>query len=322
MVEGTNLYEYARNNPVRFVDPLGMDTDDSTARKAIDLKDLQQKFRSPDFSFKERLKLAKEYNLKQTQRGELTTELSKGASDLLQSSTANKAYGQVAEYTKGTLTLIGAALVFSLSAPLIGFGLYYFGVAVIAVGKGAVAIGKGAGDIGLLAAAGYGSYRLFKNDSKGQISSFTDKALVQRTEQLHRELIARQLEQRGIQPTDKQFGKAKSYGTISMVQTEINGQTTRIVTTNNPQLYSTLKQFQSRFLQEGETLGSPPTAVYGPERGKRQYIHAEQIGVQDAIAKGAKEGTIATSNAGCKDLCISLLKEYFPTFRHVNPAKD
>jgi hypothetical protein len=49
-------------------------------------------------------------------------------------------------------------------------------------------------------------------------------------------------------------------------------------------------------------------------------IHAEQLGVNDAVLMGGKAGRVASSNPGCQELCIPFLEEFFPTFRHLNPA--
>lgn len=147
----------------------------------------------------------------------------------------------------------------------------------------------------------------------------SSEGLVARVRELHRQVIIDQLSRRGVQATEALIGRAMGQGTISIVEAEVNGQVIRVITTNNPGLHRHLYQFRSQLLREGETLGSRPIAVYGPVSGQRQYIHAEQVGVQDVVAMGAREGTVATSNAGCNDLCISMLEEFFPTFRHLNP---
>jgi hypothetical protein len=155
--------------------------------------------------------------------------------------------------------------------------------------------------------------------STARNSVLGDAEMIERARQIHRELILADFGRHGVLPTEEQIGRAMSQGTVSIVQTEVREETIRIVTTNNPGLDRLLRQSGSQFLQEGETLGSRPIAVYGPQRGQRLYIHAEQVGVNDAVALGGTEGTVASSNPGCASLCVSTIEEYFPGFTHVNP---
>jgi hypothetical protein len=97
-----------------------------------------------------------------------------------------------------------------------------------------------------------------------------------------------------------------------------------IITANNPRAYKALKNIA---LLPGEVLGSAPVRLGASwiswlgnfaKRGSK-YIHAEQLGVNDAVAAGYLRGIIATSWRGCQRECVPLLEEFFKGFRHVNP---
>ena len=152
-----------------------------------------------------------------------------------------------------------------------------------------------------------------------------DQELVRRVADLHVQLEKHRLARRGLDFTDVRFRKAKGWTTVSVVEANTPQGTSWIITTNDSTYYRYLSEERAKFLRPGELLGSRPTLVYGPtELGKRpprQRIHGEQLGVNDARALGARSGRIATSNLGCDELCVSLLREDFPTFRHLNPVR-
>ncbi|MBO9700910.1 MAG: VCBS repeat-containing protein [Sporocytophaga sp.] len=148
----------------------------------------------------------------------------------------------------------------------------------------------------------------------------SDTELISRARQIQRQLAIAELESRGVAVTEEAIGRTSGLGTVSVVETQVNGQTIRIVTTNRPQFQSLLDNSGSSFLQSGEQLGSRITRVYGPVGRQQQLVHAEQLGVNDAIALGGTEGRVATSNLGC-EMCTSLINEFFPGFRHVNPRQ-
>jgi hypothetical protein len=152
-----------------------------------------------------------------------------------------------------------------------------------------------------------------------------DDFLVRRVKALHKRLAITQLTGRGLDVTPDRLQLSLKRGTVSIVETTVDGKLIRIITTNNSTYYKLLKESAHNLLLPGEVLGSRPTLVYGPkEPGKksppRQTIHAEQLGVNDAVLMGGERGRIATSNPGCDRQCISLLNDEFPTFTHVNPA--
>jgi hypothetical protein len=154
--------------------------------------------------------------------------------------------------------------------------------------------------------------------------SVSDEFLERRAKALHRRLAIGQLAERGLEATANRLKRSLRWSTVSVVETTVNGKAIRIITTNDPTFYRLLKQTPHKLLLPGEVLGSQPTLVYGPkepnERPPRQRIHAEQLGVNDAVQIGGDSGRVASSNRGCKRQCVALLKEIFPTFRHVNPA--
>ncbi|NYT10461.1 MAG: hypothetical protein GKC09_11120, partial [Methanosarcinales archaeon] len=141
----------------------------------------------------------------------------------------------------------------------------------------------------------------------------SDVQLHQRAQELSRQLVIEEFASRGVTPSEALIRRVMGQSTVSIVQTEVGGQTTRIVTTTSSRHH----QLLSRFLGSGEQLGSEPIPVSWS--GGRFAIHAEQVGVNDAIQRGAVTGRIATSNRGC-GVCQSLLSEEFPGFTHVNPA--
>jgi hypothetical protein len=154
--------------------------------------------------------------------------------------------------------------------------------------------------------------------------SVSDEFLERRAKALHRRLATGQLAERGLEATENRLKRSLRWSTVSVVETTVNGRAIRIITTNDPTFYRLLKQTPHKLLLPGEVLGSQPTLVYGPKepnkRPPRQTIHAEQLGVNDAVQMGGDNGRVASSNRGCKRQCVALLKEIFPTFRHVNPA--
>jgi len=149
----------------------------------------------------------------------------------------------------------------------------------------------------------------------------SDKALVNRAESLHRDLAVAALQKRGVPVTEGAIRRTFKQGTVSIVEVQVEGQVRRIVNTNNPTFQRLLDRDSAKFLLHGEQMGSRVTYVYGPTGRQQTTIHAEQLGVNDAVAMGATEGRVASSNPGCRDLCQSLLDEFFSGFRHVNPAK-
>jgi hypothetical protein len=151
----------------------------------------------------------------------------------------------------------------------------------------------------------------------------SDEALVARAKTLHELVVVSKLRQRGIALTEKALGQWFGFSTVSVVQTRVRGRVIRIINTNHPELYRVLQQEGYRLLLPGEVLGSEPIRFSGRTLDKKRLtdtIHAEQLGVHDARRFGGTAGEIASSNKGCKGACVALLQEYFPAYRHVNPA--
>jgi len=152
-----------------------------------------------------------------------------------------------------------------------------------------------------------------------------DEALVARVLDLHRKLEAGVLSRKGLELTDKLFGVARSRSTVSLVEARTTRGTVEIINTTSTTYYKMISENPEKWLLPGEQLGSRPTQVYGPkevgERPPRQAIHAEELGVNDARALGARSGRVASSNLGCDEQCVSLLREEFPGFRHLNPER-
>jgi len=142
---------------------------------------------------------------------------------------------------------------------------------------------------------------------------------------LHRKLEAGVLSRKGLELTDKLFGVARSRSTVSLVEARTTRGTVEIINTTSTTYYKMISENPEKWLLPGEQLGSRPTQVYGPkevgERPPRQAIHAEELGVNDARALGARSGRVASSNLGCDEQCVSLLREEFPGFRHLNPER-
>lgn len=153
----------------------------------------------------------------------------------------------------------------------------------------------------------------------------SDEYLEMRVKALHKRLASTRLKARGLEATTARLQQSLRWSTVSVVETTIHGKAVRIVTTNDAQFYKIMQQSSHTFLLPGEVLGSRPVYVYGPKEPKkrppRQTIHAEQLGANDARRMGGSGGRIATSNAGCTDRCISLIREEFPEYQHVNPAR-
>lgn len=156
-------------------------------------------------------------------------------------------------------------------------------------------------------------------------SNSSEHALVARVKALHNRLAVKSLTDRGKELSPKNFGLEKRNGTVSIVQIQIDKKRIGIVTTTSSKYYKYLVNEGHHLLIPGEILGSPPTLVYGPKESgkspKRQSVHAEQLGVNDARSMGAKRGVMATSNLGCKEQCVALIREEFPTFTHLNPKE-
>jgi hypothetical protein len=153
-----------------------------------------------------------------------------------------------------------------------------------------------------------------------RVAAMSDAALLARVRRLHRSLIEADLRARGREVTEEAIGAEMRYSTLSIVEIETAGGTTRIVTTNSVRIHRALEA-NPGLLEAGEVAGSRPVTVYGPTRGQRQTVHAEQLGMNDAhVTYGVDEGRVATSNNGCQGLCIPLIDEFFAGFRHVNPA--
>ena len=162
---------------------------------------------------------------------------------------------------------------------------------------------------------------------------FTDADLIQRVNELYRILEIHELKRKGKPVTEGAINSFRRRRTVSLTEPKSQGKSrvVHIITTNNPAHYRILEQ-NPHLLKPHEKLGSRNTYVYGPlptdeEKaaarlaGKRpsipnQLIHAEQLGANDGVRLGSKIGRIATSNNGCKKLCLPLLKEEFPGYRH------
>jgi len=159
LVDGANLYKYAKGNPQRFVDPSGLAADEPGNKQQAELQALQQKFQSS--SFEEKVKLATEHNLKiSPTTGTLVQDLPKGTSKLIEASAANKAFEQATERTKGIPTLLAATLIASAAVPLIGVALYFAGAAVLPpiVSTGRF-VGESIVESAVVGGAVYGAYK-------------------------------------------------------------------------------------------------------------------------------------------------------------------
>lgn len=154
-------------------------------------------------------------------------------------------------------------------------------------------------------------------------NSTSDVLLIARVKALHNKLAGLVLKKRGLDVTAARLKKSLKWSTVSIVETNINGRIIRIVTTNDSGFYKLLQEGPANLRLPNEIIGSRPTDVTGPiephKRSKRQTIHAEQLGMNDAKRMGGKTGKIATSNPGCTDQCISLINDEFPEFSHLNP---
>jgi hypothetical protein len=166
---------------------------------------------------------------------------------------------------------------------------------------------------------------------------FTDAELIQRVNELYRDLEIYELKRKGKPVTEDAINSFRRRRTVSLTEParRVNGRVVHIINTNNPTHYRILQQ-NPHLLKPHEVLGSRNTYVYGPlptdeekaaakVAGRRptrpsQLIHAEQLGANDGVRLGSENGRIATSNDGCTKLCQPLLKEEFPGYRHVNPV--
>lgn len=144
----------------------------------------------------------------------------------------------------------------------------------------------------------------------------TDEPLVLRAKEIHRELAIAELQRRGRRATEAAIRRTMRGGTVSIVETQVEGRTFRIVTTNRAQ-FQTIIDEGGLALQSGEEFGSRITYVYYGRT--RLTIHAEQLGLNDARIMGGTEGRVASSNPGCGRLCLPFMSEEFPRFRHLNP---
>jgi hypothetical protein len=160
----------------------------------------------------------------------------------------------------------------------------------------------------------------------GQLSSDTalrlsDVQLKLRSNQIYKQAATSFLAQNSKPVTGKMLGILKKQLTVAVLQGFLNGELITLVAGNDPKF----SKFIQDALQPGEifidSISIIPDNIRTGEPRKSGHVnvHAEQVLAGEALSRGLIENWVASSNDGCKELCMSTLKEFYPNVRHVNP---
>ncbi|MBB3841983.1 RHS repeat-associated protein [Runella defluvii] len=144
-------------------------------------------------------------------------------------------------------------------------------------------------------------------------SRLSERALKGRADEL-----AEQLSEQGLK---------RSFGTVGVLQGEVDGQVITLVGGTNQRFTDALRPL----LREGEEIVEPlffNRIKDGTERVLRSerlgiWVHTEQVLANEASERALVNSWVATSNNACKGLCRSSfgpLGDLFPEVLHINPG--
>jgi RHS repeat-associated protein len=150
----------------------------------------------------------------------------------------------------------------------------------------------------------------------------SDKQLIGRAKELFSEIAETFLKGKGKEVTEGGISSLKKRLTVAVLQAEKNGEIFTFVAINNPKYTEMVK----KLLKPGEELIEHTAFARISERTGKDLkdqilVHAEQLAVSEATERGFEIGRVATSNLGCQGLCISVMEEFYKGFSHVNPKK-
>lgn len=145
------------------------------------------------------------------------------------------------------------------------------------------------------------------------VARLSEQALKGRADELAAELVKQ--------------GLKKGYGTVAVLQGEVDGKVVTLVSGNSERFNKALRPL----LKEGEELVDPifinriseKTGKVLKSEREGIWVHAEQVVANEAVSRGLKKGLVATSNDACGPLCkpsFGVHGDLFPDIKHVNPS--
>ncbi len=151
----------------------------------------------------------------------------------------------------------------------------------------------------------------------------SDEQLIVRSNEIFEQTAVAYLRDAGKPLTQGAIARMKREMTIAVLQGEKGGRVATTVAVQDPKF----QKYVEPLLRRSEEMVEPILAIRLnvrtglPNKTGHVPVHSEQVLAADAKVRGLQNSRVATSNKGCRSLCISNFNKNYPDVRHVNPAR-